>query len=126
MTGKMKRSVILVLCIIFSAILSVPPANAQTGAIPGIDQPYWQQDADYLIKCLLDHGSHRLTGAERIRYTNNSPDTLTEFYLHLYPNAYKEKDSQLLKDFLAGVWFQFIGLPKKNRGWIEIDSFAII
>ncbi|MBN2185654.1 MAG: hypothetical protein JW746_10030 [Candidatus Krumholzibacteriota bacterium] len=121
----MKRSVIVACCMIVPILFSAPPSSAQTGMIPGIDQPYWQQEADYLIKCLLDHDAHRLTGTEEIRYTNNSPDTLTEFYMHLYPNAYKDKDSALLKNYFAGVWFQVVGLPKKNRGWIEIDSFII-
>ena len=31
MTGKMKKSVIIVLCVIFPTIFSVPPASAQTG-----------------------------------------------------------------------------------------------
>jgi hypothetical protein len=66
-----------------------------------------------------------LTGSETIRYTNNSPDTLKVFYIHLYPNAFKEKDSQLVRDYRPGTWRFLMGLKEENRGWIDIDSFKV-
>ena len=50
---------------------------------------YWQQRVDYEIEARLDEPSGVLSGLESIRYTNNSPDTLTTFSLHLYLNAFR-------------------------------------
>ncbi len=50
---------------------------------------YWQQKVAYEIAARLDEPSGVLAGTQRIRYTNNSPDTLTTFSLHLYLNAFR-------------------------------------
>lgn len=52
------------------------------------DGAYWQQDVAYRIDARLDEEDHRLDGKERLRYTNNSPDTLSVVYFHLYQNAF--------------------------------------
>jgi hypothetical protein len=51
--------------------------------------PYWQQHVAYEIGATLDEPSGVLSGTERIRYHNNSPDTLTAFALHLHLNAFR-------------------------------------
>jgi hypothetical protein len=51
--------------------------------------PYWQQEVAYEIEARLDEPAGVLSGTERIRYTNRSPDTLTTFSLHLYLNAFR-------------------------------------
>ncbi|HEX7338095.1 MAG TPA: M1 family metallopeptidase [Gemmatimonadales bacterium] len=56
------------------------------GASPGT---YWQQEVAYEIEARLDEPSGVLSGTERIRYINRSPDTLTTFSLHLYLNAFR-------------------------------------
>ncbi|MCB0780910.1 MAG: M1 family peptidase, partial [Flavobacteriales bacterium] len=37
----------------------------------------------------LDVRTHRFSGEQELRYTNNSPDTLRELYFHLYFNAFR-------------------------------------
>src|SRR5918911_3772239 len=56
--------------------LELPAPNAiRTGSgAPGPE--YWQQRVDYLIRASLDTVAQKVTGEERITYTNNSPDTL--------------------------------------------------
>ena len=49
----------------------------------------WQQDVAYEISARLDEPTGVLSGGERIRYRNASPDTLTTFSLHLYLNAFR-------------------------------------
>jgi hypothetical protein len=60
----------------------------QQAASPAPD-PYWQQEVAYEIGARLDEPTGVLSGTERIRYTNRSPDTLTTFSLHLYLNAFR-------------------------------------
>ncbi len=48
---------------------------------------YWQQDVHYTIKAILNDNAEIINGEETLIYTNNSPNTLTEAYFHLYQNA---------------------------------------
>ncbi|MFM7638578.1 MAG: M1 family metallopeptidase [Bacteroidota bacterium] len=50
-------------------------------------QGYWQQDVHYTIKAILNEDAEIINGEESLVYTNNSPNTLTEAYFHLYQNA---------------------------------------
>src|SRR2546427_4426437 len=50
---------------------------------------YWQQQVAYVISAALDEPSGVLTGQVRIRYVNRSPDTLRDFYVHQYLNAFR-------------------------------------
>ena len=68
--------------------LDLPTPNTirtGTGA-PGPD--YWQQRVDYVIRASLDTVAQRVTGAERITYSNNSPDTLRYLWLQLDQNLF--------------------------------------
>ncbi len=51
---------------------------------------YWQQRVDYTIAVTLDTGTHTVSGRETIRYTNNSPDTLTYVWLQVDQNIYRD------------------------------------
>lgn len=50
---------------------------------------YWQQEVTYRIAAALDESSGVLTGHERITYVNRSPDTLRDFFVHDYLNAFR-------------------------------------
>jgi hypothetical protein len=50
---------------------------------------YWQQRVDYTINVSLDTATHTVAGDETIRYTNNSPDTLTYLWLQVDQNIYR-------------------------------------
>ena len=49
----------------------------------------WQQRVEYTMNVKLDVNAHRLTGKQKLTYYNNSPDTLTKVYYHLYFNAFQ-------------------------------------
>lgn len=100
------------------------PAQQILTSQPGVE-PYWQQDVAYDIKVTLDVENHDLTGTETITYKNNSPDSLKIFYLHLYPNAFQYKTSPLIKDYLQGTLYFFVGLPKSMRGWIDLTELTV-
>ena len=50
---------------------------------------YWQQDVHYTIKAELNDSTDIIDGTEQLTYYNNSPDTLTYVYFHLYQNAFQ-------------------------------------
>ena len=68
------------------------------GIIPALAQkPYFQQDVRYEIRVALDDRLHMLHASEKLHYKNNSPDTLTFLYIHLWPNAYKNDNTALAR-----------------------------
>src|SRR2546430_16211494 len=66
--------------------LPAPTLIREGSGAPG--PRYWQQRADYTIRASLDTATHTIAGAETIRYTNNSPDTLRYLLLPLDQNIY--------------------------------------
>lgn len=63
-----------------------PNTYRTAGGEPGPE--YWQQRADYKIKCSLDTKNQVLTGSETITYYNNSPTTLKFLWLQLDENEH--------------------------------------
>ena len=54
-----------------------------------VDSTYWQQRVAYEIVASVDEPSGVLSGNVRITYVNQSPDTLRDFYVHQYLNAFR-------------------------------------
>ncbi|WP_443945454.1 M1 family metallopeptidase [Pedobacter sp. AW1-32] len=77
-------------------ILPTPNEQRTASGAPGIK--YWQQRADYNIKCELDEKNLLLTGAETVTYTNNSPDPLTYIWLQLDENEHSTDKSSNYQD----------------------------
>lgn len=67
-------------------ILTTPNEQRTASGAPGVK--YWQQQADYDIKCELDEKNQVLKGSETITYYNNSPDVLTYIWLQLDENEH--------------------------------------
>lgn len=67
-------------------ILPTPNEQRTASGAPGVK--YWQQRADYDIKCELDENTQTLKGSEIITYYNNSPDVLTYLWLQLDENQH--------------------------------------
>lgn len=68
---------------------SLPTANSYrtAGGEPG--HQYWQQEVDYEIDVRLIENRRRIEASQRIRYTNNSPDTLRFLWLQLDQNRFR-------------------------------------
>lgn len=59
-------------------------------AIPLLAQPdRWQQRATYNMEIDFDVNTNRFQGDQKLVYYNNSPDTLTKVFYHLYLNAFQ-------------------------------------
>src|SRR6201985_1749661 len=58
------------------------------GAVNG--QPdRWQQRVKYTMNIHMDVETNRFAGSQTLVYTNNSPDTLSRVFYHLYWNAFQ-------------------------------------
>lgn len=67
-------------------IMPTPNEYRTASGAPG--PKYWQQRADYDIKCELDEKNLKLKGSETVTYFNNSPNTLTYLWLQLDENEH--------------------------------------
>src|ERR1700704_5815594 len=49
----------------------------------------WQQRVKYKMDIDMNVQTNRFTGKQKLEYWNNSPDTLTKVFYHLYWNAFQ-------------------------------------
>ena len=56
---------------------------------------YFQQEADYTILARLDPTDHTVAVTGTLTYTNHAPDALDSLAIHLWANAYADRDSPL-------------------------------
>lgn len=88
-------------------------------------QAKWQQKVDYNIEVSLDDTTQTLTGFEKITYYNQSPNEITEIYIHLWPNAYKYRTTAYAKQELENGKTNFHFTDPQNRGWIDSLDFKV-
>lgn len=88
----------------------LPTANEYRTASGAPGHKYWQQRADYDIKCELDEKKLKLTGSETVTYYNNSPDVLNYIWLQLDENQHStvnnanyQTSSTLQKEYTVGT-----------------------
>ncbi|MBE9510625.1 MAG: M1 family metallopeptidase [Bacteroidetes bacterium] len=74
--------------------LATPNVYRTASGAPGHE--YWQQQADYNIKIVLDDETQRINGSETITYHNNSPDPLNYLWIQLDQNI-RAKNSLRVK-----------------------------
>jgi Peptidase family M1 domain len=49
----------------------------------------WQQRVEYTMDVKMNTLAHKMEGTQKLVYYNNSPDTLSKVYYHLYFNAFQ-------------------------------------
>lgn len=88
-------------------------------------QNYFQQEVNYTIHVKLNDNRHELSADEAIQYTNNSPDSLSFLYFHLWPNAYKNNSTALAKQLLENGKTFFYYADDSLRGYIDSLDFKV-
>ena len=86
---------------------------------------YWQQRVDYNIKIDFNHKNHQFDGQQNLIYFNNSPDTISKVFFHLYFNAFQpgsmmDVRSRSLPDPDSRVMDRISKLKKNEIGFHEI------
>jgi hypothetical protein len=94
-----------------SAILGLLFALALTCPYPAAAVPQdWKQGIRYRIEARLDEDAEVLRARAEVRYQNESPDTLREFFFHLYLNAFRPNSAWARHDLVRGIrTFQELG-----------------
>ncbi|MCG9879848.1 MAG: M1 family metallopeptidase [Bacteroidia bacterium] len=88
------------------------------------NQAKWQQKVDYQISVSLNTQNHTLNAFETIFYTNNSPNTLQEIFIHLWPNAYKNRNTAFAKQELEKGDLKFYFSQESEKGYIDSLNFT--
>ncbi len=88
-------------------------------------QKYWQQQVDYQINVKLDDIKHELQGDIIITYHNNSNTPLSEIWMHLWPNAYKNDKTAFAIQQLENLSRGFHYADESKRGYIDSLDFRI-
>ncbi|MBL0034805.1 MAG: M1 family metallopeptidase [Flavobacteriales bacterium] len=86
-------------------------------------QTYWQQQVDQEISVRLDDGAHMLHAFGSFVYLNNSPNTLDTIWVHLWPNAYRDKSSALCQQLVSNNDFDLYFAKAEDRGFIDSLDF---
>lgn len=87
---------------------------------------YWQQEANYKMVIDFDVIKHQFEGKQEVSYTNNSPDTLTSIYYHLYFNAFQpgsmmDVQSRTISDPDPRIGDRISKLQPHEIGYHKID-----
>ena len=85
---------------------------------------YWQQDVYYRITAEVDDVLDIISGEEELTYVNNSPDTLTFVYFHLYQNAFQPGSYYEELKLANGVKTDYGRWEKEKKGTVieKIES----
>ncbi len=106
------------------ATANPPPPRSASDAAPAVQQTYrstapprelgprWDDDgamatrapdiASYTLHAKLDEDAHIVFGSGELRWTNTSSRAVTEVWLHLYLNAFKNEKSLFLRSRFGG------------------------
>ncbi|HET8838701.1 MAG TPA: M1 family metallopeptidase [Flavobacteriaceae bacterium] len=91
------------------------------------DPCYWQQHVDYTMNVDMNVENYRYTGTQKLVYTNNSPDTLSRVFYHLYFNAFQpgsqmDVRSRTISDPDDRVGDRISKLTPDEIGYLKISS----
>lgn len=86
---------------------------------------YWQQRVDYTIDVKLLEKEKSLEGFAQIVYINNSPDTLSFIWFHLWPNAHKNDRTAFSEQMLRNGNTAFYFSDEEQRGYINRLDFSV-
>jgi hypothetical protein len=88
-------------------------------------QEYFQQKVDTYIDVELDDENHILRGFEKMVYYNNSSITLDKIIIHLWPNAYKNNNTNLAKQKYSDGSTSFKYADSIDLGYIDSLDFKV-
>ncbi|MBK6930578.1 MAG: M1 family metallopeptidase [Saprospirales bacterium] len=87
--------------------------------------PYFQQEVNYQIEAALNDRNHTLDAHIRIGYTNHSPDTLRDIWMHLWANAYQNRQTAFCRQKLRDGSARFYFAPDSTLGYFQGIDFQV-
>lgn len=85
-------------------------------------KPYFQQEVNYTIQATLDDKVHQLSGSVQMEYINRSPDALSELWMHVWGNAYKNQKTAFAHQQLINGKTKFhFAKAEEMGGYTQLD-----
>jgi hypothetical protein len=113
-SSSMKRIIAGVL--VGLPLLVFAQTRTKQSAVPAASPAgYWQQKVKYAMDIDVNAGANRFTGKQKLEYWNNSPDTLTKVFYHLYWNAFQPGSEMDLRSQRQGTMSSPRGQDWDNR-----------
>jgi hypothetical protein len=100
------------------ALLLAPPA-ASADKLPERSQ----RVVSYDISVRLNPSTKQLEGRETVTWRNPSTDTVSDLWLHLYLNAFKNTSSTFIRE--SGGQLRGDRMSENGWGWIDVTSFRL-
>ncbi len=88
-------------------------------------QPLFQQEVHYRIVATLDDAAHVLSATLALDYLNHSPDTLHELWFHLWPNAFRDRNTAYARQELRTGSTRFYFSKEADAGNITGLDFRV-
>jgi hypothetical protein len=90
----------------------------------------WQQKVKYEMDVVMDVKTNQYHGTQRLHYINNSPDTLTRAFYHLYYNAFQPNSmmdvrSRTIADPDRRVGDRIFNLQPDEIGFVNVKSLTM-
>ena len=94
------------------------------------DNGKWQQHVSYKMVIDVDAENRSYSGTQELVYTNNSSDTISRVFYHLYFNAFQQGSmmdvrSRTIKDPDKRVGDRISNLKTEETGYQKINSLKI-
>ncbi|MGY6558359.1 MAG: M1 family metallopeptidase [Nitritalea sp.] len=116
----MQRNVILGAALWLMACISLAEAQVER----------WQQRVKYDMDVTMNTETNRYRGTQQLAYTNNSPDTLTRAFYHLYYNAFQpgsmmDVRSRTIGDPDRRVMDRIANLKADEIGYLQVEKLSM-
>ncbi|PSL06332.1 M1 family metallopeptidase [Cecembia rubra] len=90
----------------------------------------WQQKVKYEMDVTMDVKTNQYRGTQKLHYTNNSPDTLTRAFYHLYYNAFQPNSmmdvrSRTISDPDRRVGNRIFNLGPNEIGFVKVNVLTM-
>ncbi|QGG54344.1 M1 family metallopeptidase [Paenibacillus sp. B01] len=96
---------------------ATPAVEASPAPAP-VSQPLSQRVTDYQIQVKLS--GKTLTGTETVTWKNPGKKTVSDMYLHLYPNAFLSDETTFMKE--SGGRLREDKATEASRGYMRLES----
>ncbi len=87
----------------------------------------------YKMSARLDPTTKTVKGHYTLTWWNHTDDTIPDLYFHLYLNAFKNADSDFLRETLEGGGLyadrtaEWLAIREANKwGWVDVDKIQIV
>ncbi|MCB9048284.1 MAG: M1 family metallopeptidase [Lewinellaceae bacterium] len=94
--------------------------------VPLYSQPsYFQQEVHYTIDVRLDDEAHAIQGQVTLDYHNNAPQALDSLWFHLWPNAYRNRQTAFARQQGRMNKSRFFFAEDSELGYIDSLNFEV-